>query len=116
MTERTRLPNRRPQLTEGFSVGQTDYHASVGLELTPDGYIPREVFIEGAKPGSDMAFVLHDAAVLISLALQHGVSPEVLAHSLARIPLNPDDESEITPASATGAAVDFLLRIEAEAR
>lgn len=92
------------------SVGGAAYDVSIGFD--PATASPREVFIAGPKPGSGMAFILADASVLISLALQHGVPLTVLAHSMARLP-TPEEEAA-DPASAIGAAIDMLLRVERE--
>ena len=52
-----------------------------------------------------MRAILADACVVISLALQHGIEPLALAHSLARVPLS---ETESAPASVIGAVVEML--------
>ncbi len=64
------LPNRRPQITHTLAVDGEKYHISVGYDL---GAKPKEVFIRGSKVGSHMDQLLDDAAVLISLGLQHGL-------------------------------------------
>lgn len=111
MSERHRLPNRRPQLTERLTVAGASYDASIGFDLATGQ--PREVFIEGPKPGSGMAFIVADASVLISLALQHGTSPAALARSMARVPKDPEG-AETEPATIIGAAVDLLVEVERE--
>lgn len=47
---------------------------------------PKEVFASGPKEGTDKAHLLADACVIISLALQHGATPEGLAKSLGTVP------------------------------
>ena len=48
---------------------------------------PKEVFLFGAKDGTDMAAVLADTAVALSVALQHGVPAQAMAASIGRAAL-----------------------------
>jgi hypothetical protein len=84
--------------------GLASYDATVGFD---DGGWPKEVFLSGARAGSDMAAALDDTAVALSVALQHGVRAEAMALSVSR-------NSEGMPISAIGAALDLLARIERE--
>ena len=47
---------------------------TVTIGFYADGTVG-EVFIDGGKTGQDMQSIARDAAVLLSLALQHGVPP-----------------------------------------
>jgi hypothetical protein len=60
-----------------------------------------EIFISTGKTGTDIASVARDAAVAISLALQHGVPIESLGHAITR------DRSGAA-ASILGAVVDAI--------
>lgn len=111
MSTRQRLPNRRPQITECLTVGSISYDVSIGIN--PSNGECAEVFIEGGKPGSDLAFSLADASVLISLARQYGIPAHELARSMSRIPLDPDGNTA-APASPIGAAIDLILCVEGE--
>jgi len=64
-----------------------------------------EVFIDGAKPGSTMADVTRDGAVLISLALQHGVPLFTMKHAVSRDRAN-------NAATIIGAVIDRILEQE----
>ena len=71
------------------------------------------------KEGSMLNALLADAAVAISVALQHHVPPAALAKSVARLPngsIEPADldqlQSERRPASLIGAALDLLQSFE----
>lgn len=115
---RRRLPDRRPTMTETIAFARGDgqlveYAASVGFDELGR---PREVFLSGAKAGSDMAAALADTAVALSVALQHGVSVEAMARSMARLvtPGLPGEPQTAMPASIVGAALDLLARYEAE--
>lgn len=95
---RMRLPNRRAQTTVGLAFDGARYEISFGRF---DSGAPAEVFIDSMKPGSGMHALAHDAAVLISLALQHGVSLPVLRHALAR-------EENGEPQTIVGRALDAV--------
>ena len=98
---RARLPDRRPSVTERIDVEGQTYTATAGID--PHTGAVRELFLDGAKEGSHMDFVLNDTAVIISVAIQHGVAIEALRKSVARI--------EGAPASVIGAALDFLTHV-----
>ena len=97
MIRRT-LPQRRAAQT--FDMRFWNQSFSVTIGFYPDG-TPGEVFIDGGKTGQDVQSTARDAAVVLSLALQHGVSPETIRHAVTR------GASE-GPASILGAVVDFI--------
>jgi len=92
------LPRRRA--AETFNLRFWNQSFSVTIGFYPDG-TPGEVFIDGGKTGQDVQSTARDAAVVLSLALQHGVSPETIRHAVTR------GASE-GPASILGAVVDFI--------
>ncbi len=115
---RTRLPNRRPLITETLIVGNQTIEASVGFDATGRR---RELFLSGAKDGTDLAAILDDASVTISVALQHGVPPAALVRSVARLPAvplappyidRPGAGDRKLPASVIGAALDLVASLE----
>ena len=67
----SRLPNRRPAYTESLEVDGQVFEATVGFD--PEGGSPRELFLTAGKEGSLLNALLADAALAISVALQHGV-------------------------------------------
>jgi hypothetical protein len=99
---RHRLPNRRRSLTETI---ETLDGQQITATISPDPLsgLPAEVFLSGAKEGTDMATILDDASVVISLALQHGITAHALLHS-------------VSPgrASAIGAALELIASYEEE--
>lgn len=77
---RERLPTRHAHEAVRFRFGNVDYVAT--LARFPDGR-PAEVFVSaGLKHGSDLQHQLDVAAILASIALQHGVSVRVLRAAL----------------------------------
>ena len=67
-------PQRRAAETFDLRFWNQPFTVTVGFY--PDGTLG-EVFIDGCKTGNDIASIARDAGVLLSLALQHGVSPEL---------------------------------------
>jgi ribonucleoside-diphosphate reductase alpha chain len=115
---RARLPNRRPAVTESLEAGDQSFTATIGFD--PATGQPREVFLAGAKGGSALAAILADAAVVISVALQHDIPAEALAKSVGRIPASlvaPADldtaSERLVPMSPIGAALDLVARWQA---
>jgi hypothetical protein len=97
------LPQRRYaetfELRHGRQAGAM-FHVTLGRY--PDGRIG-EVFITGAKAGSDLEAGLRDAAILVSLALQHGVPVATLAAAITR-------EGDGKPSTVIGAMLDQLAK------
>jgi len=101
---RERLPNRRHADVLDLDYRGNRHHLAVGLY---DDGRPGEVFISGARTGSDVDGLLADLGVLISRALQHGDSIETLATGMGRL------GDGKTPASIIGSILD---RVAAEMR
>ncbi len=114
---RKRLPNRRPSHTEALEVAGQTFTATVGFD--PMDGRPCEVFMTAGKEGSTLDALLSDAAVAISVALQHGVSAKALAKSVGRLPEGPVTPADLDrdkpariPASPIGAALDLVTSLE----
>ena len=95
---RDRLPDRRQAETVDLHYGGRRYHLSIGEY---DDGRPGEVFLHGAKPGSDVDLLCDDIGVLMSRLLQYGDDPAALAAGIGRLG-NGD------PASIIGAVADVL--------
>ena len=63
--------------------------------------VPAEVFISGAKAGSEVDAVARDGAILLSLCMQHGVPLETIKHAMTR-------EPDGSASTIVGAVVDRL--------
>lgn len=74
---RRRLPNRRPCLTETIVIGERAYACSVGFE--PATGLPKELFLSGAKIGSDAQYEIEGIAIAVSKAMQRGIRAGDLA-------------------------------------
>jgi hypothetical protein len=97
--QRDRLPNKRACETIAFERDGSQYQMTVGFY--PDGR-PGEIFLNHDRGDSLLDVLTSDAAILASLALQHGCTLETIAHALKR-------DSAGRAASPIGAAVDRIV-------
>jgi hypothetical protein len=81
MTTRQRLPDRRGHELLDFEHGGIRYRAGVGR--FEDGRLA-EIFMNAAKPGTAVDTFARDAAIAVSLSLQHGCSMDTLRRALTR--------------------------------
>jgi len=79
MNDRERLPNRRANSSFGFEFEGHHYRATAGRFA--DGRLA-EIFLDTGKLGTPLQSSADNAAILASLALQHGVGVDVLRHSV----------------------------------
>jgi len=96
---RQHLPNRRPNESVEVEFEGAHYIVTIGYRLNGK---PAEVFCHGARSGSAMDRLLDDACVTLSLLLQYGVDPAVLAHSMGRL------HGGAAAASIIGTMVDIV--------
>jgi hypothetical protein len=80
---RRELPARRTGENFEFLFDGTVFTASVRYQ-GPTDVTPREIFLSAGKPDSAVDLAAKDAAVLVSIALQYGISLEELGRSLSR--------------------------------
>lgn len=77
------LKVRRPVSFADPKAGAGTFFLTIGLD--PTTLKPCEVFYaEGFRSGSDLEFLVIDACIVISVALQHGIEPSAMAKSLSR--------------------------------
>ena len=86
--------------------GKQNTEFAITIGYYPEG-LPGEVFMSGAKAGSDLDVSTRDNAVLISLLMQYGAPLGVLQGSLTR-------EVNGTPSGIAGKVVDMLIEAENE--
>jgi hypothetical protein len=77
------LPMRRRNETFNMRFGEQNALYTITLGYYDDGRIG-ECFIDGAKAGSGMHAITHDAAMLLSLILQHGVPLSTVRRAVSR--------------------------------
>jgi hypothetical protein len=95
---RRRLPNRRPHEIIEFSFRGLTYTGGIGRHANGD---LAEVFLECSKGQSQLAEDARDAAVCLSIALQHGVPAEAIRGAVTR-------DSHGAPSGIIGACLDLL--------
>ena len=77
---RNRPPNRRRAEILMFEHGGRRYRATFGC--FEDGSLA-EIFVDTGKPDATIQMHADDAAVLVSLLLQNGVTPDTINRSIA---------------------------------
>jgi hypothetical protein len=102
MTARRRLPHRRGAVA--LDIEHADHRYRMHVGYFPDGAVG-EVFLDAAKQNSMLDAFAADAAILLSLLLQHGAASPEIGHALRRSPNG-------APASLIGAVVDELHATE----
>jgi hypothetical protein len=99
-----RLPDRRPAETVALEHDGARFMVTIGFYA--DGR-PGEVFIHGARSGSNLDALLADACVVVSCLVQHGIQSRELASSMGRL-------GNTKPASVIGAVVDLIAAASAD--
>ena len=98
MTDRERLPARRPSLVFDLELNGLLFTAS--YSCFPDGRVA-EIFLQNHKPGSQSDANARDAAVAASLALQFGCPLQTLQRAVLR-------DSTGRPSTPLGVAIDAI--------
>jgi hypothetical protein len=97
MTRRI-LPQRRS--AETFHLRFWNQPVSVTVGYYDDG-TPGEIFVDAGKTGQDVQSTARDAAVVLSIAMQHGATVDTIQHALTRL-------GDGSPASILGVIIDRL--------
>jgi hypothetical protein len=95
------LPQRRA--AETFEVTHGTQTVIVTTGHYADGTLG-EVFVSAPKVGSAMEAIARDAAVLLSIAIQHRVPLDTLRHAVTR-------EQDGSASTIIGAVLDRLARV-----
>jgi hypothetical protein len=95
---RDRLPNRRSAINISFERDGARFEMTAGYYL--DGRVG-EVFVNADRANSLLDFLMSDAAILASLALQYGAPLDEIRHALKR-------DVRGHAASPIGAALDKI--------
>jgi hypothetical protein len=90
MSTRRILPRRS---AETFQLRFWNQPVNVTVGYYEDG-TPGEIFVDAGKSGQDVQSTARDAAIVLSLSLQHGATFETIRHAVTR--------------SADGAAASIL--------
>ncbi|HUZ32646.1 MAG TPA: hypothetical protein VMV19_11195 [Xanthobacteraceae bacterium] len=82
LAARERLPHRREHMVINFTTAD-GFRYTAGLGYFADGRLA-EVFLNADKIGTAIETAARDSAVVASIALQHGVPPDIIRHALTR--------------------------------
>jgi len=104
---RRRLPDERRALTHHFSVGGQEGYLTVGVY---DDGLPGEIFLTMSKQGSTISGLMDSFATAVSLALQHGVSLEVLCSKFTHVRFEPSGRTENPNIGFAKSIVDYIFR------
>lgn len=102
MSDRRALPTRRPNISFAFDRGSIPFVGSVGFSR---GLEPLEVFLSCGKTTTEIESLGRDAAILISLALQHGCSFDTMREAITR-------GEDGSAATLVGQLLDEIEKIE----
>lgn len=95
---RNRLPNRRSAISTSFERDGVSFAMTAGYY--PDGRLG-EVFLNSDRANSLLDFLMSDAAILASIALQYGAPLDEIRHALKR-------DARGNAASPIGSALDLI--------
>lgn len=110
MNQRASLPDRRQNRTHEIAAYGATWRVCIGYDAHGRA---REVFMDGDRVGSEVAHLLSDACVAISVALQHGVPASAMGASCGTVPVFGEDDAT-APASALGAVLTVLAIDDAD--
>lgn len=106
MSDRQPLPARRPAISFSFRRGSIAFVGNIGFSHEQR---PLEVFLSCEKTTTEIEALGRDAAILISLGLQHGCSFDTMRQAITRsedgsaatlVGQLLDEVEKITPAEA----------------
>jgi len=104
---RRHLPDERRALTHHFSVGGQEGYLTVGVY---DDGLPGEIFITMSKQGSTISGLMDSFAAAVSLALQHGVSLEILCTKFTHVRFEPSGWTGNPKIGFAKSIVDYIFR------
>lgn len=96
------LPLRRRSETFELPFGGFRQSHIITVGFYEDGRIG-EVFINGGKSGEIVEAIARDGAVILSMALQHGVPLDDISHAITR-------DGQNMPQSIVGVIVDMIVK------
>lgn len=104
---RSRLPTTRSSVTHKFAIDQYEGYLTVGLY---EDERPGELFLVMAKEGSTIAGLMDTIGILTSLALQYGVSVDVLARKFEHVRFEPSGWTREPTIRRASSVVDYVFR------
>lgn len=102
-----KLPATRPSVTHKFSICGHEGYLTVGF--FEDG-TPGELFLTMAKEGSTIGGLMNCIGILTSLALQSGVSLDVLTKKLSHVRFEPRGQTNNPNIPDADSVIDYIFR------
>lgn len=104
---RRRLPDTRRAVTHKFTVGGHEGYMTVGMF---DDGSPGELFITMAKEGSTIGGLMDTIGTLTSIALQYGVSMEILSGKFSHQRFEPSGWTPNPEIKMASSIIDYVFR------
>lgn len=104
--ERKKLPDRHESIIEKIEFAGVKYH--LGFSYDPAEPRVAAVWVDGPKAGSDLQAACHDAAAVVSIALQYGIPVAELADTV--------DMPHGQPVSTLGAVLQKAAEVDRDLR
>ncbi|HEX8172753.1 MAG TPA: vitamin B12-dependent ribonucleotide reductase [Thermoanaerobaculia bacterium] len=104
---RRKLPDERESITHKFSIGGHEGYIIVGKY--EDGS-PGEIFITMAKEGSTISGLMDSFATMTSLALQHGVSLQLLVDKFTHTRFEPSGFTKNPEIPMAKSIMDYIFK------
>ncbi|HVO81823.1 MAG TPA: vitamin B12-dependent ribonucleotide reductase [Terriglobales bacterium] len=104
---RHKLPPERASITHKFNVGGHEGYITVGLY--PNGKVG-EIFITMAKEGSTVSGLMDSFACAVSIALQHGVTLDLLCEKFEHTRFEPSGWTNNPDIGFAKSIMDYIFR------
>ena len=104
---RTRLPVSCTSVRHRFKVGETKGYLIVGLF---DSGAPGEIFLRISKQGSTLSGFADSFAIMVSIALQHGIPLTDLCKKFTGVQFEPDGLTTNPDIPFAKSIVDYVFR------
>ena len=111
-THRRRLPDTRDSITHKFTIASA-FECYMTVGLYPDN-TPGELFVKAAKEGATMSGLLDAFAIVVSLALQHGVPLKSITDKLSFTRFEPAGYTGHKGIEFATSPVDYIVRYLAQ--
>jgi hypothetical protein len=104
---RRRLPANRPSVTHKFGIQGHEGYITVSRH---DDDTPGEIFLSMAKEGSTIAGMMNSFAIMVSMALQWGISLESLVAKFAHVRFEPSGYTKNPEIPIAKSIIDYVFR------
>ena len=112
-SHRKKLPDERASKVHKFKVGGQEGYLTVGFYADES---PGEIFLRVSKMGSTVQGFCNSFAIMVSIALQYGVPPAVIASRLRNENFPPHDNMRAMPDGAPSIVAFVARQLEKDAK